>query len=402
MRILFANHTGAWSGAEVSLLRVLAGLRADHELCVACPAAGPLASAVQQAGIAWRPLPEVRASMRLHPVQTPLGLGQLGAAGVALARVATSWRPDVIHANSARAGILASVARAFGAPAFAVRAHEHLPFTPVGRAVRTLLVRRAGALVAVSDFTARKLNEGLERPVATRVYNSIDHGRFDAAWVRPAALRDELGLSPGSYLIGQVAQITPWKAQDTAIRALPAVRRLVLDVHLAVVGQIAFAGPGVRYDNHAYLRDLERLTDDLCLRGAVHFLGQRDDVPQILRALDLHLLPSREEPFGLVTVESMALGTPPLVSSDGAGPELVAGVDPLGDVAGLAADRDLHATGGAVEALVGVVVADLQDLVADQLRDGRVRRRRDLTGHDDQTRREQRLDLHPAPGIVLD
>jgi L-malate glycosyltransferase len=261
--------------------------------------------------------------MRLHPVQTPLGLGQLGAAGVALARLATSWRPDVIHANSARAGILACVARAFGAPAFAVRAHEHLPFTPVGRAVRTLLVRRAGALVAVSDFTARKLNEGLERPVATRVYNSIDHGSFDATWVRPAALREELGLSPGSYLIGQVAQITPWKAQDTAIRALPGLRRLGLDVHLALVGQIAFGGPGVRYDNHAYRRDLERLTDDLGLRGAVHFMGQRDDVPQILRALDLHLLPSREEPFGLVTVESMALGTPPLVSSDGAGPELV-------------------------------------------------------------------------------
>jgi D-inositol-3-phosphate glycosyltransferase len=42
-----------------------------------------------------------------------------------------------------------------------------------------------------------------------------------------------------------------------------------------------------------------------------------------MRALDLALLPSWEEPFGLVTVESMALGTPPLVSAAGAGPELV-------------------------------------------------------------------------------
>ena len=55
----------------------------------------------------------------------------------------------------------------------------------------------------------------------------------------------------------------------------------------------------------------------------MHFLGQRDDVPEILRALDLSLLPSWEEPFGLVTVESMAVGTPPLVSDVGAGPELV-------------------------------------------------------------------------------
>ena len=193
----------------------------------------------------------------------------------------------------------------------------------MGRAVRTLLLRSAGAIAAVSDYTAFKFNEGLERPVATRIYNSIDHARFDPSRVRPAALRDELGLSPGAYLLGQVAQITPWKGQDTLIRALPTLRSSGLDAHLVFVGQVAFGGPGVRYDNHAYRRDLVGLTDALGLRDAVHFLGQRDDVPQVLRALDLSLLPSWEEPFGLVTVESMALGTPPLVSSVGAGPELV-------------------------------------------------------------------------------
>ena len=57
--------------------------------------------------------------------------------------------------------------------------------------------------------------------------------------------------------------------------------------------------------------------------GRVHFLGQREDVPDILAALDLSLLPSWEEPFGLAVVESMAMGTPPLVTSVGAGPELV-------------------------------------------------------------------------------
>jgi glycosyltransferase involved in cell wall biosynthesis len=46
-------------------------------------------------------------------------------------------------------------------------------------------------------------------------------------------------------------------------------------------------------------------------------------VPEILGELDLSLLPSRGEPFGLVMVESMAMRTPPLVSADGAGPELV-------------------------------------------------------------------------------
>jgi glycosyltransferase involved in cell wall biosynthesis len=323
MRILFANHTGAWSGGEVSLMRVAVTLRGDHEVAVACPTAGPLTDAVDRAGIARLPLVPVDASLRLHPVQTPLGVAQLGAGGLALARAARRFRADVVHANSPRAGIMAAMARRLGGPPFVVRAHEHLPPTPVGRAVRSLIVRTAGAVAAVSDYTAAKFNEGLEQPVATRTYNSIDHPRFDPERVQPAALRGQLGLAPGSALLGHVAQITPWKGQDTAIRAVARLREAGLDAHLVLVGRNAFAGKGVRYDNHAFLRELQRLVDELGLGAAVHFLGQREDVPEILSALDLSLLPSWEEPFGLVTVESMALGTPPLVGAVGAGPELV-------------------------------------------------------------------------------
>jgi glycosyltransferase involved in cell wall biosynthesis len=168
------------------------------------------------------------------------------------------------------------------------------------------------------------MNEGLPHAVATRVYNSIDHSRFDPQRVRPAGLREQLGLRPDARLLGEVAQITPWKGQDTAVRALAELRRGGLDAHLVLVGQVAFAGKGVRYDNHAFLRSLRALVDELAVGGAVHFLGQRTDVPEILAELDLSLLPSWEEPFGLVTVESMALGTPPLVTDVGAGPELVA------------------------------------------------------------------------------
>ncbi len=322
MRILFANHTSAWSGAEVSLMRVIAGLR-DHDLGVACPPGGPLAVAVDSAGIERLPLPAVDASLRLHPVQTPVGLAQLGAGGLALARATRRFRPEVIHANTPRAGIMSAIALLRGGAPFVVRAHEHLPPTGVGRAVRSVLVRSASAIVANSDYTAERFNEGLAAPVATRVYNSIDHARFDPERVRPAGLGEQLGLAPGAQLLGQVAQITPWKGQDTAIRALAELRRGGLEAHLLLVGQIAFPGKGVRYDNQAFLTSLHRLVDDLAVRDAVHFLGQRADVPEILSELDLSLLPSWEEPFGLATVESMALGTPPLVTSIGAGPEIV-------------------------------------------------------------------------------
>jgi glycosyltransferase involved in cell wall biosynthesis len=323
MRILFANHTGAWSGAEVSLMRVIAGLREAHDVCVACPSDGPLRDAVERAGVERLPLPAVDASLRVHPVQTPLGVGQLGVGGVALARAAKHFVADVIHANTTRAGLMGAIALPLGAPPIVVRAHEHLPLTRVGRAARSLILRTASAVVAVSDYTAEKFNEGLAVPVATRVYNSIDHARFDPDRVVAAGLREQLGLGAEAALLGHVAQITPWKGQDTSICALAELRRDGLEAHLVLVGGVTFGGQGVRYDNQAYLRELKRLADSLGVRDAVYFLGQRQDVPEILRELDLSLLPSRGEPFGLVTVESMAMGIPVLVSAEGAGPELV-------------------------------------------------------------------------------
>jgi glycosyltransferase involved in cell wall biosynthesis len=323
VRILLANHTSAWSGAEVSLMRLVAGLRGEHELAIACPDEGRLAREVDAAGIERLSLPAVTASLKLHPVHTAAGLRQLGSAGNALAKAARRFQADVVHANTPRVGIMASVGMRAHDPPFVVRAHEHLPLSRVGRSIRGLILRKAAAVAAVSDFTATRFNEGLPEPVAVRVYNSIDQARFDRDRVVPAPIREELGIDPDARLIGHVAQITSWKRQDVSIRALAQLRSEGLDVHLLLVGQVAFGGKHVRLDNHAYLGSLEELVDELSVRDAVHFLGQRDDVPEIMRALDLSLLPSAQEPFGLVTVESMALGTPPFVCADGAGPELV-------------------------------------------------------------------------------
>ena len=256
MRILFVNHTGASSGAELALMRLAAGLRTEHSVAIACPPAGPLDVLVDADAIERFPVPAFEASLRLHPVQTPVGLARLGAASVSLARTARRYGADLVHANTPRAGLMAAGARGLGGPPVVVRAHEQLPLTPVGRSVRFVLVRSAAAVVTVSRDTARRFNEGLERPIATHVYNSFDRARFDPDRVAPARVREELGIDPDAALLGQVAQITPWKGQDTAIRAVAELRRDGLDVHLLIVGEVAFAGKTVRYDNHGFLREL--------------------------------------------------------------------------------------------------------------------------------------------------
>jgi L-malate glycosyltransferase len=323
MRILFANHTGTCSGAETAMIRLLASLRHDHEVAVACPPRGPLAESVEGAGIKLFSNPAIDMSLRLHPVWTLRGAGQLGAAGMALRSTANRWYADVVHANSLRAGLAGAAAARLGCPPVVVQSHEHLPLSRAGRAVRSAIAATASEVVAVTDRTARSFNQGLDRAMARRVYISIDHERFDPSRVSPAPVRKELGLSSESALLGQVAQITPWKGQDAAIRILADLRRRGTDAHLLIVGQIAFDGKAVRYDNHDYLWSLHQLVAELGVGHAVHFLGHRSDVPAILRALDLSLLPSRDEPFGTVVAESMAMGTPALVGADGGPSEYV-------------------------------------------------------------------------------
>jgi glycosyltransferase involved in cell wall biosynthesis len=324
MRILFVNHTSAASGAEFALMRLVSGVRREHHVAVACPASGPLADMLDDAAVQHVPIPAFEASLRLSPVHTPVNVARLAIGGVALARAARRFDADLMHANTPRAGLMGALAGRLGGPPLIVRAHEHMPLdSVVGRGVRSVLGRTANAILTVSQEVERRFNQGLEAPVAAHVYNSFDRERFDPDRVKPSKVREELGIAPGAALLGQVAQITPWKAQDTSIRALAQLKQEGVDAHLLIVGNIAFAGKGVRYDNEGYLRQLHALVGELSLHDRVHFLGQRPDVPGILRDLDLSLLPSWDEPFANVMLESMAMGTPLLVSSVGGGPELV-------------------------------------------------------------------------------
>ena len=120
-----------------------------------------------------------------------------------------------------------------------------------------------------------------------------------------------------------VAQLSPWKGQDTAIEALQLLREQDVDAHLLLIGSAKFVASSTRFDNEAYVAGLKRLVADAGLEDRVSWLGERDDVPELVRALDVLLLPSEEEPFGRALLEAMALEVPVVATSVGGPPELV-------------------------------------------------------------------------------
>jgi glycosyltransferase involved in cell wall biosynthesis len=316
MRILMINHTANFSGAEVALLRLIEGLSPNCDCAVACPSDGLFPDRLHSLGIEHHRITGSDASLRLRSARTPLALLNLMRSARQVRVISRKIGADVIHANGLRSGLIGCLIAGRNRPPLVVQSHEHLPTGRLGQIVRRVIAARADAVIGVTNRTAANFNDGLAQPIATRVYISIDQKRFRPGSTSKDELRTQLGIPEHAFLLAQIAQITPWKGQDVAIRALhemgmAGVRR---EVHLLLVGEVEF--DSARYDNRGYAAQLRRLVAEFGLEDRVHFLGRRQDVPAIMEVADLTLLPSWNEPFGLVAAESMAMGTPVLVSSD--------------------------------------------------------------------------------------
>jgi glycosyltransferase involved in cell wall biosynthesis len=204
-----------------------------------------------------------------------------------------------------------------------VHVRDILPASAAGRLVRRLMRTVAGDLVFISHAVAEEFGGGRGRARRHVVHNAVDLAAFDPAGVDREQSRRALGLAHGTIALGTLAQITPWKGQDDAIRVLAGLRSRGHDAVLLLAGEAKFTSRGTRHDNEAYLRSLVELTAALGVRDSVRFLGERKDVPALLAALDIVLVPSLEEPFGRVVVEAMAMARPVVSANVGGPPEII-------------------------------------------------------------------------------
>jgi glycosyltransferase involved in cell wall biosynthesis len=322
MRVLYVNHTAAVSGAERSLLALLAALPPSVESLVASPR-GRLSDAVEQLGVATTEIAETAGSLRVHPLHTPRALAEMSLAALQIGRVARRHRAEIVHANSIRAGLELALARV-GSAAKIVHVRDCLPPGALTTATMRLIATTATTVVANSDYTAGTVRSAAASARLEVVHPAIDIAEFDPAQIDRADARARLGIAgTRRVLLGVVAQLSPWKGQDTAIEALRLLSEQGIDAHLLLIGSAKFVANATRFDNEQYVAGLRRLIADAGLGERVSFLGERDDVPQLVRALDVLLLPSHEEPFGRALLEAMALEVPVLATSVGGPAELV-------------------------------------------------------------------------------
>jgi glycosyltransferase involved in cell wall biosynthesis len=174
------------------------------------------------------------------------------------------------------------------------------------------LVRRFHAVsVHVADVMARRLLVPRGRmDVIPRGRDPQVLGRRTEERTRRA--RAMLDVPPGDRLLLAVARHEYPKGLDVLLRALPSVQAEVPGVRLIVAG---------REGNET--ANLQRLAGRLGVGEAVRFLGSRSDVPELLCAADLFVLPTRREGFPGAVLEAMALEVPIVGSSIAAVSEAV-------------------------------------------------------------------------------
>lgn len=151
-----------------------------------------------------------------------------------------------------------------------------------------------------TDVCAERLR--IPRRKLHLIYNGVELERFSPDRVS-GSVREEFSIPSDALLVGTVGMLRPEKAHHVFLRAADIIRRGNDRVRFMLVGD----GPE--------RERLEALASELGLTDVVAFAGGRSDIPEILSALDLFVLPSDTEAFPVSVLEAMAMEKP-VVSTD--------------------------------------------------------------------------------------
>lgn len=304
-RVLQIVTSLAVGGAQRHLLELLPGLRQfadidlvyfrDHDL---------------------RPEFEACVERLAHlPMAGPFGAVRLPH----LAAFIRRGRFALVHTHLLRADMYGALAaRAVGVRAIVSTKHniESRLESSSARALHALATRPTRRTIAISEAVARWATQhlGVPRNRIEVIRYGLDPAPFSD--LDREAARRELGFQAQVPLVLCPARLDPQKRHDVLLRAFAQVRRDISNAQLLCAGETQLGGPD-------YRTRLLELSAELGLRDAVHWLGVRSDMPNLMAAADLVVLASDWEGLGLVVMEAAMAGRPVVATAVGGVPEIV-------------------------------------------------------------------------------
>jgi len=186
----------------------------------------------------------------------------------------------------------------------------------------TIILKLFPNYFAIANSNAvrdKMLKEGfMKKNRSFTVYNAVDTNKFYPDR-KDQRLKIEFGLSDKEFLIGIIGRIDPWKGHLDLIEAAKILKKKETNFQILIVGDTSWT------KNKNYIDAIKRKVQKYRLEERVVFTGFQKDVPKVLHSLDLVVIPSRNEPFGRLAIEGMAVGVPVLGADSGGLLELLKG-----------------------------------------------------------------------------
>lgn len=310
MRVVHIIKAAGIAGAERHLLDLLPGLRAngiDAQFLLLSPphnAAGSLIEAARTRDIPTQ-------TVSLPRTASPATL-------IDLRRAIRALHPDIIHTHLIHGDVYGTVAaRLAGVKRVIHSIHNDTPKFdrwPLRLMFRALWTQTdAGVCISKAVERYALKVEGAPADKLHQIYYGLPlpSPRYDREAIRAKLASEVAGLPPLGIWVGIFSRLIEQKGIAYGLRAFAQIAHDHPDAHLVI------AGDGV------LKTALESQTKQLGMTERVHFLGWRTDAPHLMAGLDLFLMPSLWEGFGMTLLEAMSQTIPVLGSTAGAIPEVV-------------------------------------------------------------------------------
>lgn len=305
--VLHLAGSGGWAGGETYLLLLARNIdRQRFRLIVVSPEPGALVEDLRAEGIETHvldmyPLGSLRPLFRLR-------------------NFLREQQPDIVQAHGARANVYSRIAgRLAETGAIISTVHNSLYDYPIGwikkwlyLACDKLTAPLVDCTLCVAESHRQELinRYGLRPDRVVTIPNGVDIKRFQPI-PRNRRLREELAISDDVPVIGIVGRLTDQKGHVYLLRALPLLLAKFPSLRCLVVG------------DGELREELQQLAADLGLTDHCLFLGVRQDIPEVLAAMDLLVLPSLSEGMPYAALEGMAMGKPVVATAVNGVPELI-------------------------------------------------------------------------------
>ncbi|MCA6510640.1 MAG: glycosyltransferase family 4 protein [Pseudanabaena sp.] len=316
-RILFVSYTAVLGGGELCLLDFAHAYCDSSEVVLLTD--GVLKTRLEELGVkvevlaAARSLAEVKVSSGLASLKS---IGDLWRLGKLIAEKSKDF--DLIHANNQKGFVVSAIARLFGGVPVVWHLHDILTsdiFSSTNRRIAVTLANWFATRVIVNSQATGEafLAVGGKRQLLRTVYNGFNVEKFDQINDNQKTLREELGIPRDRNLIGMFSRLSYWKGQHILLEAASKIP----DVHVLLVGDALFG-------EAEYTDKLKNIAEQESLKGRVHWLGFRDDIPKLMKACDaIAHCSTAPEPFGRVIVEAQLSKRPAIATIGGGTSEII-------------------------------------------------------------------------------